>query len=548
MEKLLEKTILGAAFDSSTRDPPPRCHPGTRLAILERCRYFIVNCRDKKKMRWVFGSAGVGKSAIMQSVAETPFSSVTLRASIFFFFNGRNDGSKAIVTLAYQLAVECEPYRLFIEHEIARDPSLLQKSMSVQFNKFIVEPFIHHPPLNSVGRVLVILDGLDECHNRRNQEELLRLISNFCIDNPSSSLIWVIASRPEPHITSFFTRSNVEPACEKEEILIDSDEAREDVERFLRSELTKIQIDFSFNPRVQWPSEPDFWKLANASGGLFVYAHTAVKYVGDPDIGNPASQLDDVLKIIDAHPLPNVTREHPMAQLDALYAQILSKVPAEVKSNMRKLFLALVIGWDRKYEESGKKFIVLCNWLGITCHDAYAAIRHLFSVLKVPRPDEAHKEDLHYFHKSFIDYIRDFNRSGFSPNIEQEAQQLKAQCAFRILEQALDHIDFGDVNYDVGGLLYVGTLARGPGARCSISLTWPVDEEIDWGDNTTRLYMYKMAIASVVEGIRSGQQVFYNVFCIRLLVTRFSRYAYCGIENLHEVVFVSSYSLSCRRC
>jgi hypothetical protein len=85
-------------------------------------------------MRWVVGVAGVGKSAIMQTVAETPLRPVTLRASIFFFVRGRSDGSKAIITLAYQLAVESEPYRLFIELALARDPSLLQKAMLVQFN------------------------------------------------------------------------------------------------------------------------------------------------------------------------------------------------------------------------------------------------------------------------------------------------------------------------------------------------------------------------------------------------------------------------------
>jgi hypothetical protein len=110
MKELLEKTILGAEFDSSARDPPPRCHPGTRLAILERCLRFIVDNNDKK-MRWVFGAAGVGKSAIMQTVAESPLPPVTLRASIFFNVTGRSDGSKSIITLAYQLAVKCRPYR-----------------------------------------------------------------------------------------------------------------------------------------------------------------------------------------------------------------------------------------------------------------------------------------------------------------------------------------------------------------------------------------------------------------------------------------------------
>ncbi|EKM78994.1 hypothetical protein AGABI1DRAFT_129260 [Agaricus bisporus var. burnettii JB137-S8] len=144
-----------------------------------------------------------------------------------------------------------------------------------------VEPFIHHPYLKSIGRILIIIDGLDECNKLRTQRELLQLISDFCLTYPSSPIVWVIASRPEPHITSFFAQANVEAVYEKEEVLIDSDEAREDVEKLLCHELTNIQHEFSLSPESQWPSEQDFWKLASASGGLFVYANTVIKYIGD---------------------------------------------------------------------------------------------------------------------------------------------------------------------------------------------------------------------------------------------------------------------------
>jgi hypothetical protein len=62
-----------------------------RLAILERCLYFIVKYSEKKK-RWVVGAAGVGKSAIMQSVGGHPFASKPLRSS--FLSMGAVIGSK----------------------------------------------------------------------------------------------------------------------------------------------------------------------------------------------------------------------------------------------------------------------------------------------------------------------------------------------------------------------------------------------------------------------------------------------------------------------
>jgi hypothetical protein len=537
MMKLLEKTIPGAGFDSSARDPPPRCHPGTRLTILEHCLYFIANCNGVKKMRWVVGAAGVGKSALMQNVAESPGLPVSYHASIFFSINGRHDGTKAVITISYQFAAISLPYRQVIEQEIARDPSLLESSIAVQFNKLIVEPFVHHPRLNSADRLLVIIDGLDECNNPRTQIELLRLISNFCISYPSSPLVWLIASRPETHITSFFSRREVIPAYEKEEILVDSDEGRADVERFLRDELMKIKKGSDLLDPL-WPEERDLWKLANAAGGLFAYAQTVTRYIGDSSIGSPASQLSDVLNVIDSHPLTEVSREeHPLALLDALYARILSRVPSKVMINTRKLLLVLASNWDRTLYRGTSSFILLCNWLGMTVNEAYAALNHLRSVFHVPRRDKAHKEEPRPFHKSIIDYLSDFTRSGFTRNIQSEAQQNRVQCAFRILIEAPDGVDFADVDYK----FHYGTLARGPGTGSNIPLTWPTDEGIqDLDDNELRLMIYKTAVGQLVSGIERREQAFQTQFCIRLLTTGFQSYgSVFPYDYLRDLVFVS---------
>ncbi|XP_006457507.1 hypothetical protein AGABI2DRAFT_147031 [Agaricus bisporus var. bisporus H97] len=480
MDKLLKETIPGAASDSSARDPPPRCHPGTRLAILDRCLYFIAHCSGEKKMRWVVGAAGVGKSAIMQNVTESPKLQVTCHVSVFFSINGRNDGTKAIITLSYQLAAKFAPYRQLIEPEIARDPSLLRSSMSVQFNKFIIEPFIHKPQtLNSAERILIIIDGLDECNKRDTQLELLRLISDFCITYPSSPLVWLIASRPERHITSFFTAANVMPVYEKEEIPVDSGEGRADVERFLREKLKQIKISSdSFDLHSEWPEERHLWKLASVSDGLFAYAHTVVGYIEDSNIGNPASQLSDVLNMIDNLPMTGIRREdHPMARLDVLYAWILSKVPDRVMVHARKLILALASDWDGALIMDEGSFVVLCNWLAMTPNEAYAALNLLHSVMQIPRRCTAHHEKLQPFHKSFIDYVSDSSRSDFFTNMDHEAQNLKTECAFRILQKAPDGVDCGDISYE----FRYGTVARGPGTGDDISLTWPIeDEEAGW--------------------------------------------------------------------
>jgi hypothetical protein len=485
-------------------------------------------------MRWIVGAAGVGKSAVMQNVAESPKLLVASQASVFLSINGRNEGTRTIITLSYQFAAKSDLYRQVIEDKVNRDPSLLQSSMAVQFEKFIVQPFIYNPNLNSAGRVLIIVDGLDECKETRTQVELLRLISNFCISYPSSSIVWLIASRPEPHIISFFAKAEVTPIYEREEIAVDSNEARADVERFLRHELTEIgRASDSLDPC--WPNEQHLWKLANAAGGLFAYAQTVIKYIGDSNVGDPALQLSDVLNVIDEHPMSELSREeHPMALLDALYARILSNVPPKIMVNTRKLLLLLSSDWDSALRY-GKNFIVLCNWLGMTADEAYAALNRLRSVLNFPQRHGAHEETLKPFHKSFVDHM---SRCGFSTNIKLEARQIMTQCAFRVLKEAPHGIDLDvdDSHYSFNH----GKLDRYIGAGDKISITWSAREGISWDDASTRLSMYQLAVGEISAGIKRGDSVFQSESHAKLFTTQFrTRFGEFPLYELRDLVFVS---------
>jgi hypothetical protein len=231
--------------------------------------------------------------------------------------------------------------------------------------------------------------------------------------------------------------------------------------------------------------------------------------------------------------------EHPMALLDALYNRILSNVPPKIMIHIQKLLLVLASGWNSAFDDfsgAGGNFIVLCNWLGMTCGDAYAAVDDLLSVLVVPPPDKANCEPLKPFHKSFIDYISDFTRSGFSPHIQDKAQQLKTACAFRVLKEAPDGITLGDVNYR----FCYGVLLHGPGTGDGISLTWPVEKTDAWNDEAMRLGMYKLAIGEVAAGINHGDLTFQNEFCTCLLTTRFERYSNAFPHSqLCKLAFVS---------
>ncbi|KXN82261.1 hypothetical protein AN958_02793 [Leucoagaricus sp. SymC.cos] len=63
---LAKFTIPGAEFDSSLRVTPLECHPGTRFEILRDIRVWMEDTLRTQYLLWLKGSAGVGKSTIIQ--------------------------------------------------------------------------------------------------------------------------------------------------------------------------------------------------------------------------------------------------------------------------------------------------------------------------------------------------------------------------------------------------------------------------------------------------------------------------------------------------
>ncbi|KAF9448701.1 hypothetical protein P691DRAFT_668959 [Macrolepiota fuliginosa MF-IS2] len=430
MKPLEEHILQGAEFDLSARDPPPQCHPGTRLSIMRRIQRFLNDRGREKRMLWLVGPAGVGKSAIMQTLAETA-SNVILGASLFFAVNQRDDPSKVFPTLAYQIAIKCPPYRKFILQEITLDPLLPQKSLKSLFNKFFVEPFvrrrIYHGPLP----LLIVIDGLDECKGESKQREILGLISYFCLAYPTAPLIWVISSRPEPQIITFLSLPKAIPSYVKEEVVIDSDEACRDVERYLRSSFEKIKTKYpALSLFSRWPVEGDFCEIAASSTGLFAFASTVIRYVDDPAGGNPVFQLQQLLKVI-AYSLSRWGdgRSHPLAGLNVLYDYIILLIPPDVLPIAKKLLLSMVKGPCLSFGNQ-------CNYLGMSPDVAYGSLHHLHSVLRIYSPDRAFGElgDMYLcpHHKSFTDYLKDPVRSTLFADARHEAHILILQCTIRI--------------------------------------------------------------------------------------------------------------------
>ncbi|XP_006457236.1 hypothetical protein AGABI2DRAFT_123104 [Agaricus bisporus var. bisporus H97] len=321
---------------------------------------------------WIYGPAGVGKSAIVQTLAEVLASAGCLGASVFFSRpSARNYSHSVFITVAYQLAVHIEPYCSFICELLAFDPEVVNKSMEEQFRAFIVEPFVQKN-IGKGGKPLgILLDGLDELDHQHQQQKIIHLITGFVQNHPEVPLVW------------------------EEYVPIDSPEACQDVERYLRNSFETIQkVNFPHIVHTGWPEEKKMVKLAHAALGLFAFADVAIRFVGDPNHVDPVTRLDDVLSVIDGSKVGSAD-DQPFAHLDALYTCILTRIPSKMWPITQRVLAAVP-------EVAHLSYNLRC---------VYASINNLYSLLDVPPLGDVYSRKLHFHHASFLDFLRDATRS-----------------------------------------------------------------------------------------------------------------------------------------
>jgi hypothetical protein len=412
MSLLSQHIIRGAAHDDSARTPPPRCHPETRIQLIARITAWFDGQAQQELLLWITGPAGVGKSAIVQTFAEYLAKCESLGASAFISRpNKRNDPNGIFITIAYQLATRIEAYRNFIVERISLDPSLLNKGMEAQFLAFIVEPFVMKKIGAGGKRWGILLDGLDELRGEDAQCNIIHLISTFVHEHRDTPLVWIIASRPETHISNMFDDDEVRRSCCTEHIPIDSTEACADVERFLRSSFKTTKKKYRQSLPSDWPSDTDFLTLTAAASGLFVYAQVVMEFIRDPDHADPALRFEILISVI-SRSTDAPTNDNPFVHLDALYHEILLSIPP-THWPTAKLLLAFNIHGIRKYPH--RTFSTLRGMsllFNLSRNTIYASLTKCRSTLKIPDWKVAHKENLTFLHASFADYLKDSLRSG----------------------------------------------------------------------------------------------------------------------------------------
>jgi len=319
---------MGATYNSLERLDAPKCHPNTRVAVINRLIGWINGDMDFNSLIiWLYGAAGAGKSAIAHTLAERCDKYGCLLATFFFWKTAaeRNDVSRFVATIAYQVARAIPDSRRLIENAIDADPMIFKQSVDIQLAKLIVDPVWH---LHSTGfdfkasPFVIIIDGLDECEGKDIQSGLVKsLVAAFC-HSPLRIRI-LIASRPEVYLQSTFNLSSLQPHLSR--VALSNEYSTEgDIRRFLEDSFDKIRREHPLASYIpsSWPSADVLRELTQKSSGQFIFASTTVKYAGGDPHELPTRRLDVIRRL---QP-PRGEEDLPYAELNSFYNHVLSNV------------------------------------------------------------------------------------------------------------------------------------------------------------------------------------------------------------------------------
>ncbi|KAF5344566.1 hypothetical protein D9756_003576 [Leucocoprinus leucothites] len=409
----IKKCVPGAMLDSADREYPPRCNPDTRRRLRDRIVTWgtVENLGRDWGMLWLSGSAGVGKSAVAQTVAEEFQTRGRLGAAFFFSRpNHLDDPDTVIPTLVYQLAVNHSQYKQILIRRLTDDPLILDKSRKTQFRELIVVPFHilatqHEDTVREP--LLIVIDGLDECCDRAAQRELVELIGRLARQVPKLPLIWMICSRPESHLKAVFSDPDHPITCHRESLVIEDREAESDSWRILRSGFADIRRHYMDQLDPEWPRYIDLEKIATIASGHLGFVSFVLRFIGDEQYSDPTGQLRVCIRFLKRLP-ESQGPVNPLHALDLLYYQILSNVPdRDLPTTMR--IVGMLILYPTQHDLPAQNH---ANFLELDQAAFYRSLQHLHSVLDIPLAQKASSEPIRVYHASFSDFLRDPSRSG----------------------------------------------------------------------------------------------------------------------------------------
>ncbi|KAH9852378.1 hypothetical protein C2E23DRAFT_903842 [Lenzites betulinus] len=362
----------------------------------------LHNVRPENPVFWINGLAGTGKSTLAQTIAHWCEDVDFLGATFFCARDGdRNNVSLIVPTIAHQLGSFCPSFRAEVSEAVKANPDIHGSLVSRQLQKLIVEPLRAVKAKESFPPCAIVIDALDECKDDEAVSVVLKGLALYVAK--LAPLKFVITSRPIQRVTDGFSLENLIDHTQQFSLsTIPVEATKRDIANFLRTRLADIKRRYYVGG--YWPSDQEVDELVELASELFIFAATAVKFVGDGRTNDPERQLVFLLRPSEPSSVA-AARDSPYRYLDALYLQVLKsafpKLDRRVRAEMKNILGTIALVQEQLHPGALEALLHLKGGL------VRRTLRDVHSIIVVPPTDE---EVIRVIHRSFADFIVDRDR------------------------------------------------------------------------------------------------------------------------------------------
>lgn len=395
------------------------CLPNTRTKVLARIQSWIRT--SSKRMFWLNGVAGCGKTAVAATIALHQ-EELHGTAAIFYCTAGNQARcARVVCSLAHWIARSSHnSLEGAILEAISSEPDIVHLPLAEQVQLLLSIPLQGLAP--DAPPVVLIIDALDEWYDTKKASALVALLIK------TTALVNVkilVTSRDEKHIKHAFLGAPQGAIDILELDTVDSLSVDGDIEIFLRTHFDELHERHQLD--VGWPGPLRLKALVAKCEGLFQFAATVLRYI---QLGYPPVALNQVLDG------PNTSRT-----LHSLYLTILQRLFQDAPdvsdvSVLKHVLVGLVCSaapvslnviaylWDDS--DYPMDITTKLNYIRLS------VLEHLGSFLVVPTSPN---EPLRLLHTSFVEFLLDPSRLQDDPRFFVDIIQGHTYLARRCLER-----------------------------------------------------------------------------------------------------------------
>ncbi len=311
-------------------------------------------------------------------------------------------------TLAHQLAASRTDFNRIIGDAVMGSSDIDHGMVLGQFQTLISAPldawYAKSIGQNNGDHVLIILDAVDECQGVEygQPQQILTCLRDYEY-RASSRIRVLLTSRPKHHIKQAL---GSQLQVLEHDLHLDDESAQGDIARFLKAKLPLIPHRLGISVEG-WPRGEDVQALSKKSGHLFIFAKTALRFIGDDQVLDPRRQMNILLGM-------GITTVNPYSPLDDIYHQVLesalsgARVPDDIFLRFRRVVGCIILSQDALSVSE------IARITDYSVDEVMATLRRTHSVIHSLPPGTMGQQgtDLlpRIYHPSFSDYLVDSKR------------------------------------------------------------------------------------------------------------------------------------------